>query len=68
MRMNDFIAKHREEIDQVINSVLYRWDGNGHPGRIPNPPPKRSDSERKEWIIGGDEGLYRWARREGVKI
>lgn len=67
MRMRDFIRENREDIDQSINSVLYRWDGNGGRGVIPDPPPKRNDGEREEWILS-DEGLYLWARREGVRV
>ncbi len=67
MRFRDFIRENREEIDQTINSALYRHDGNGGAGTIPIPPPKRNDDEREEWVQN-DEGLYNWARSEGVRI
>lgn len=48
-----FIAEHRAEIDAVILR------------RVPNA--RLTDSERRLWILN-DEGLYQWARAEGVKI
>lgn len=67
MRMREFIRKHRQEIDDAINGALYRHDGNGGRGTIPDPPPKRNDEERAQWIAN-DEGLYSWARSEGVNV
>lgn len=67
MRMREFIRKHRQEIDDAINGALYRHDGNGGRGTIPDPPPKRNDDERAQWIAN-DEGLYSWARSEGVNV
>lgn len=67
MTMRDFIRENREELDRSINSVLYRYDGHGGRGTIPDPPPSRNDGERRDWI-NNDEGLYRWARSEGVRI
>jgi len=67
MRLRDFIRMYRHEIDQAINQAMYRYDGNGGKGTIPNPPPTYNDKERRDWILN-DEGLYRWARREGCKI
>ncbi len=66
MTMRQFIQKHRTELDQVIVSTMYRHDGNGGHGTIP-PDAKLNDKERPEWILN-DEGLYRWARSEGVRI
>ena len=43
------------------------YDGNGGRGTIPDPPPTRNDDERRDWILN-DEGLYNWARSEGVRI
>ena len=62
-----FIQENRSEIDDAINGCIYRYDGNGGRGTVPNPPPRRNDAERREWILN-DEGLYRWARSEGVKV
>ena len=67
MTMREFIRQNREEIDNAINSALYRFDGNGGKGTIPNPPPSRNDSERANWIAN-DEGLYRWARSNRVNV
>lgn len=67
MRMSEFIKANRAEIDHVIDAVTYRYDGNGGRGTIPYPPPKHNDKERHDWILN-DEGLYRWARSEGVRI
>lgn len=67
MRMRDFIRDNRETIDAAINGVLYRYDGRGGRGTIPDPPPSRNDDEREQWIAN-DEGLYLWAQREGVNV
>lgn len=66
MTLNNFIRENRSNIDAAINSALYRHDGNGGRGTIPDPPPQRNDSERADWIRN-DEGLYLWARSEGVR-
>ena len=52
MAMQRFIKLHRAEIDGYIMGK-YR----GHK--------PRNDDEREEWILN-DEGLYNWARNEGV--
>ena len=67
MRMREFIKQHRGEIDKGIDSVTYRYDGRGGKGTIPYPPPKHNDKERETWIMN-DEGLYRWAKSEGVPV
>lgn len=67
MTIREFIRQHRSEIDDAINRVMYRYDGNGGRGTIPDPPPTHNDQERHQWIIN-DEGLYLWARQEGVRI
>lgn len=67
MTKRDFIRENRAEIDAVINGVMFRHDGRGGRGTIPDPPPSRNDSERAEWVAN-DEGLYRWARNEGVRV
>ena len=67
MTMRDFIRHNRTEIDDAINAVLFRYDGNGGLGIIPDPPPQRNDGEREDWIAN-DEGLYSWAQSEGVPV
>lgn len=52
--MRDFIKKHRAELDAIIK------------GKVPNVR-KLNDEDRADWI-NNDEGLYNWARREGVPI
>lgn len=50
----EFIRENREEIDNAIRR------------RCPNIG-SLNDSDREEWILN-DEGLYNWARSEGVRI
>ena len=66
MRMSEFINLNRKQLDDAINGALYRHDGRGGRGVIPVPPPTRNDAERRNWILN-DEGLYSWARSEGVR-
>ena len=67
MTLREFIRQHRKELDAAINTVLYRYDGSGGKGTIPDPPPHRNDEERRQWVLN-DEGLCQWARSEGVRI
>ncbi len=53
MTLQAFIKENRKEIDRCIERV------------VPSFP--RNDEERRLWILN-DEGLYLWARSEGVKI
>lgn len=53
--MQDFIRENREALDEAIRRALKRPDW------------KLNDEERRQWIAN-DEGLYNWARSEGVKV
>jgi len=53
MKLQDFIKEHREELDNCIQKAA--------------PGAPKNDNERRLWILN-DEGLYNWARREGVRI
>ena len=54
--LQQFIREHRAELDATIARAL-RCDTN----------PRANDEERRLWILN-DEGLYHWARSEGVRI
>ena len=56
MSVKNFIRKHREELDKAIAHRL---------NKPRNPIP--TDNERRLWVLN-DEGLYNWARSEGVPI
>lgn len=53
MTLRQFLKENRDEIDSAIKRVV--------------PNVRLNDSERRLWVLN-DEGLYRWARREGVRI
>ena len=56
MTLKQFIKEHRAELDACIARAL---------GQDRNPLP--NDNGRRLWILN-DEGLYRWARSEGVRF
>jgi hypothetical protein len=53
MTLKQFIRDNRDELDRAIHSVV--------------PEVRLNDEERRLWILN-DEGLYLWARGEGVRI
>jgi hypothetical protein len=53
MTLANFIKENRQEIDSCIKSVA--------------PNSRLNYEERRMWILN-DEGLYRLARRSGVRI
>ena len=67
MTLTEFIQENRAELNACINAALYRHNGRGGRGTIPTPAPQYAQSEIHLWILN-DEGLYRWARSEGVRI
>jgi len=74
MKLSEFIKQNKAEIDEAIGRAM---------GFVPrqascNCPKQGTDhyhtrelrlnnEERRQWILN-DEGLYNWARSEGVKI
>lgn len=56
MTLAQFIKENRAELDKCIAGAI---------GRETNPYP--NDSERRLWVLN-DEGLYNWAKSEGVRI
>lgn len=56
MSLTQFIKENRAELDAAIARAI---------GRESNPYP--NDAERRIWVLN-DEGLYRWAKSEGVRI
>lgn len=53
MSLRDFIRQNREELDRCIRRVCDNC--------------RLNDEERRLWVLN-DEGLYQWARSEGVRI
>ena len=53
MKLQEFIKDNREELHKAIDNV------------VPEHP--RNDEEIRLWILN-DEGLYNWARSEGVRV
>lgn len=53
MTLKQFIKENKAEIDAAIKRVCDNC--------------RMNDRERRLWILN-DEGLYRWARSEGVRI
>lgn len=53
MTMRQFIREHRAEIDEAIRRAC------PNVGTL-------NDADRQLWILN-DEGLYNWARSQGVK-
>jgi len=54
--LQSFIQENRVELDAAIARAL-KMDKN----------PRANDAERRLWVLN-DEGLYLWARSEGVRI
>ena len=67
MTIMEFIKQNRAAIDQAIDAETFRYDGRGGRGTVPDPPPTHNDEERRQCVLN-IEGLYCWARSEGVNI
>jgi hypothetical protein len=73
MKLRDFIRENRAELKQAVGRAL------GHVPRQAScycpksgtdhyhDAPALSDEDLRQWVMN-DEGLYRWARREGCRI
>jgi len=53
LSLRDFIKLNKTEIDAAIHSV--------------NPDYRINDEERRQWVMNS-EGLYKWAKRSGVRL
>jgi len=53
MSLREFIRQNRKELDEYIKGRGIDW--------------RLNDEDRREWVLN-DEGLYLWAREEGVPI
>jgi len=53
MTLKEFIKRNKTDIDESIKQAC--------------PNARLNYSERRDWIMN-DEGLYRWAQSEGVRI
>lgn len=78
MTMRQFLSEHRGEIDEAIThardfvprtaSCFCHRSGTDHRHTDSDGQAARvTDTERREWVLN-DEGLYQWARWEGVSI
>ena len=54
MSMREFIRRNRAELDKAIRSSCSNL------GSL-------NDEDRQQWVLN-DEGLYNWARNEGVPV
>lgn len=73
MKLQEFVRQNRTQLDEIISKAVsfvpatagcfcHRRGTNHY-----HEAPKLNDSERRQWILN-DEGLYSWARSEGVRI
>lgn len=56
MTIKEFIRNNRSELDRCIGLDPHAYDTQ-----------READEEREQWILN-DEGLYDWARSEGVDV
>ncbi len=60
--IKSFIKENRDEIDFCIQKALGTFGT-----KVSRKEQRINDEERRLWILN-DEGLYWWARKEGVQI
>lgn len=60
--LRTFIKENRADIDAAITYAQTRYDPPEFKRVI-----RLNDEERRQWVLN-DEGLYNWARSEGVNI
>ena len=65
MGIREFIRRNRATLDHHINEAMSRPNNRGE--FIDHTHESHNDEERRQWILN-DEGLYNWARSEGVRI
>lgn len=63
MTMREFLKGNRELLDEYIRGQLDRPNDRGERGA----PTSLNNKERRLWVLN-DEGLYHWAKKEGVRI
>jgi hypothetical protein len=73
MTIRDFITQNRAEIDSAINRTLCHvpreascYCPKSRTEHDHDPKPLNNE-DRRQWIAN-DEGLYNWARSEGVSV
>lgn len=73
MTLREFVKANRTEIDEAIHRVADRvpkeascYCPRSRTEHMHEATPK-NDEERRLWVLN-DEGLYLWARSEGVRI
>jgi hypothetical protein len=74
MTIAAFIRANREEIDRIIDRAVCFVPASAscdcprsRTAHYCKGPQGRTDAERRLWVLN-DQGLYSWARSEGVRI
>jgi hypothetical protein len=73
--MQDFLRENQNEIDAAITNAQRftprqascQCSLSGVRDHYCGSYPRINDEERRQWVLN-NEGLYRWARSEGVRI
>ena len=64
MTIREFIKENRTELERCVKAAL---ETPNTEGKFCPAAEHYSIEELRQWVLN-DEGLYRWARAEGVKI